>query len=114
MADQSKIVIVNLGLSGSNVFDSDLIPDQKSLTIRKFGCADDGASNGKAATFRVQFGKVGAFTDVRVAAVNGTTIELEVNKKFTSDGTQFFRVTSTNTSALSTRTVAWWFEGHYK
>lgn len=114
MADRFAIQIISLGVGASNVYDSPVIPTNKILTIRKFGCADDGASNGKAATFRIQFGKVGAFTDVRVFAVNGDTLELEINKKFISDGTQFFRVTTTNSSGLTSRVAAWWFEGYDK
>lgn len=107
MPEIDRQILTNLTAGSTDTNDSSPIPNGKIVMITAFGGADINLGDSKSSAYLLQWGTVGAFTDIAAIAFTGGTFEYKMNASFLGDGSKFFRIMRQNNSASNKRCPVW-------
>jgi hypothetical protein len=95
---------------GTDIFTLPVIPNGDRWRLRLMGMADPATGDGIASIVALQLGP-GTWNTIRAFSAAGTTVQIEIDREITGNGTRQLRVVRQNPSAVAKQIVAW-LEGY--
>jgi hypothetical protein len=92
---------------GPDVEDKPPIPAGEVWCINRVVFADQADGALKSGGFMLEYGNGTTWDFIAAAWLTGNTIEFKIDRDFTGDGTNHFRVTRQNTGSAAKRMTVW-------